>query len=144
MTDPLSEPDIMPDPVREDQPQPDLPELQQREVFELPSVPVRIDGPAQVNTLPSRRFSVSQEPVGASTANATRVLTNDPTRRRAIILFRSGTSTDFFLVQSASTGQGVAWPANVPLVMDHCDEVYAKGGAAEAISLSVLIESWAD
>lgn len=131
--------------IPEDPAQPALDELQQRETFELPTVPVRIDGPADVHTLPSKRFNVSQEPIGGSNVVATRILTADPTRHRAIVILRSATATDSFLVQSTSSGQGIAWPANVPLEFLHCDEVFAKNNAADtSVTLSVMTEHWAD
>jgi hypothetical protein len=138
----MTDPDVpqVSHPVTEDPPQPDLAELQQREVFEYPSVPVRLDGPASVSTLPNGRFSVSAEPLGD---NAVRVLTNDPRRRRAVLVMYSATATDYWKVKSTASGQGVPWPANVPCVMDHCDEVWAQVGAGY-LTLSVLIEHWAD
>ena len=132
-------------PIREDPPAPVLDELQLREVFDLPTVPVQLDGPAEVHVLPSRRFNVSQEAVGGSNVVATRILTQDLTRRRAVVIFRSATATDSFLVQSTSSGQGIPWPANVPLEFQHCDEVFAKNNAADTnITLSVFTEHWAD
>jgi hypothetical protein len=141
----MTDPTPISAPIVEDPPQPHLDELQQREVFDGPTVPVRIDGPADVHTLPSKRFNVSQEFIGGSNLVATRILTQDPTRRRAIVILRSATATDAFLVQSTSSGQGVAWPANVALTFEHCDEVFAKMNAADtSATLSIMTEHWAD
>jgi len=127
--------------VVEDAPQPDLSDLQQREVFDGPAVRVCVDGSTDVHTLPNRGFSTSIEPIGS---NGVRILFADPRRRKATIILRSATATDFFYVSASQSGQGVPWPANVPMVHDHCDEVWAKEGTPAAPSLSVLYETWAD
>lgn len=128
-------------PVREDPPQPDLPDLQQREVYDVPAVPVCIDGTTDVHVVPNKRFSVSFEPIGASPI---RVLTADPTRRRATLMLRSATATDVWTIMSASTGQGISWPANVPFIAEHCDEMWAKADTPTSATLGVAVENWAD
>jgi len=131
-------------PMREDPPQPDLPDLQQREVYDVPAVPVCIDGTTDVHVIPNKRFSVSNEPVGANTGLFTRILTADPTRRRAVVMLQSATATDTFSVSSSASGQSIPWPANVAMVLEHCDEVWARSGQAQGAVIGVLIENWAD
>lgn len=127
-------------PVLEDPPQPDLAEYQQREVFDLPTVPVRLDGPAAVTRLPNRKFTTVTEALGAAPA---RILYNDPSRARAVVVMYSATATDNWVCMSSSSGQSVVIPANVPIVFEHCDEVWAKVGVG-FLSLAVMIENWAD
>jgi len=122
---------------------PTLPEEQQREL-DYPAVKVQVEGIAAVQRVPSRRVVCSNEPLSVQPGAATRVLTEDPTRRRASLILRSATATDQVLYQSNSSGQAVPWPANVALVLEHCDEMWASVPAGSTGTLTVITEHWAD
>jgi hypothetical protein len=122
---------------------PTLPEEQQREL-DYAAVRVQVEGITATQRVPSRRVVCSNEPLSVQPAPATRVLTEDLSRRRASLILRSGTATDQVLYQSNSSGQAVAWPANVALVLEHCDEMWAVVPSGQTGTLTVITEHWAD
>lgn len=118
----------------EDPGMPDVPELLQRDV-ELPAVPVRHDGPLIVQIAPSLRgpaFSM------ALATTFQHVLGADPKRRRAVLL-----ADEAWLYRTATSGGGVPWPADMPLYLEHADQVYAATPTGTA-TLTVITEIWAD
>lgn len=128
------QPDRPPDPV---EPEPDLAELQQRDQ-DGPAVPVRTAGPVEVHELPSR-----QAPAFSTTLadDNQHILGADRKRKVAILI-----CDEPWLYAQQRSAPGVRWPADVPLVITHCDEVYAAihPDAAGTGTLSVISEIWAD
>lgn len=128
--------------VVEDPPNPDQLEVQQREEPALLVVPVRPVGPVTVQVLPARIGPAFTQGLNTSWQS---VLGNDLKRRRATLLLVSSTAADTWLYSRTQGGSGVPWPANVPLVLEHADAVYAQIGPGNpAATLSVITEVWAD
>ena len=118
----------------EDPPDPDLPELQQRDL-PMPTVPVEIEGKARVIHLPNRASSVEQF---AMDATLRRVMGADPKRARAVL-----TSSVAWRYARSTTGMTFPVPANSLLVITHADEVCARAETGTG-NLGILGEYWAD
>lgn len=116
---------------------PDLPELQQRDSAPV-VVPVRPDGPVETHELPSRTGAAFTTVL---TTSMQHILGADLKRKVTILL-----ADQPWRYSHLRTGQGVRWPADVPLVLTHADEVYAAehADASSSPNLSVLVEVWAD
>jgi hypothetical protein len=123
-TTPAGEPDV---------PTPDLQQLQQRD--EDPAVPVRTAGPVETHELPSRSAQPSSMTL---TTTMQHVLGADLKRKRATLV-----ADDDWRYSTTRSGPGVRWPADVPLLIEHADAVYAKV-SADTAELSVISETWAD
>jgi hypothetical protein len=124
--------------IVEDPPNPDLPELQQRDLAIPPVVPVVIQGPVLTRAQPARSGPAFPQ---ALTDRVEQVLAADPRRSRATMV-----SGDDWLYMQSSNGQRLPWPADVPLVILHGDAVWAtRAAAAEQDGiLSVVTEIYAD
>ena len=118
----------------EDPGYPDVPDLLQREVA-LPAVPVRHDGPLVVQLAPSLRGPAFVQDLSTTFQH---VLGADPKRRRTILLG----SVDW-LYRTSSSGAGVPWPQDVPLILEHADQIYAAVPTSTG-QLTVITEVWAD
>lgn len=116
-----------------DPPNPDLDELQQREIPPpFPPVPVTLDGPVPVRILPSKKGPAFTHPLYGTLS---RVLGYDPSRAVAILVCESE-----WFYSTGSSGQLVRWPADVPLPIGHCDEVFARVATDATADLSVITE----
>jgi hypothetical protein len=118
----------------EDPPDPSLPELQQREL-PFPTVPVEIPGKVRVQPLPARNSSANVFPMDTKLR---RVLGADPKRSRVQLV-----STVAWLYGRTASGESVPWPANVPCVVTHSDEIYAAVPTSTG-NLAVIAEYYAD
>ncbi len=138
MTDTTEDPTHVEDhrahPYVEDPGMPDVPDLLQRDDY-LPAVPVRITGPLVVQMAPSRRGPAFSQDLATTFQH---VLGADPKRRRAVLIG----SVDW-LYRTATSGGGVPWPQDVPLVLEHADQVFAAVPTSTG-QLSVITEVWAD
>lgn len=114
---------------------PDVDQLRQEDE-PLPAVPVRQVEPITVHNLPSRVGPMFSEDLST---DFVKILPSDVKRKRATLL----ASVAWEISRSGSVSSGVPWSANVPLVIEHCDTVYARvpTGTGE---LSVITEVWAD
>lgn len=126
----------------EDPPNPDLADLQQREL-PVPAVPVRHEGPVRTHALPSRAGLATTVPLPAGPGAgvkglSVRVLDSDPRRARAILTAPLG-----WFYQHKMSGEKVPFPANTSMVLLHCDQVYACV-ADTTTTLSVITEYYAD
>lgn len=115
-------------------PEPEVEDLQQQSELDEKAMPVRPVGPVLVQQLPARIGLIRAE---ALTTAATKILYADPKRRRAILIAEGG-----FSVSKTGTGEFAPWPTNAPLVLEHCDEVWARSGSTA--TLTVITEVWAD
>ncbi len=118
---------------------PDLDEVLQRPEAICP-IPVRQTGPIQTHELPSRFGAVGVE---IASTSPQQVLGADRQRKRATLI-----STDNpFLVSIARSINGshtaAIWPANIPLIITHCDAVTIATTTGTA-AVSYLTENWAD
>ena len=123
---------------------PDLDQLQQREM-RVPSIPVHIPEPVTVHELPSRSGPVAADYL-AGGGGWVQILQQDLKRKRATILF-TGDSVGVYLAKMNSGTRGAPWPVNVPLVLEHADQLYAMVAStdtAKLITVSTLTEIWAD
>jgi hypothetical protein len=118
----------------EDPPDPDLDELQQRNIT-LPAIPVQVDGVATIRRAPSR---LSAANVFTADTKLRRVLGNDPRRTRTIMM-----SSAAWLYSRQASGTGCPWPASVALYLEHCDEVYAAAATGTA-DITVIQELYAE
>jgi hypothetical protein len=83
-----------------------------------PTVMVRHDGPVDVRPVPSRWGPTFSHPL---TTQFTHVIGSDLDRTRLTLIG----SVDWLLSRTGRTGSGVPIPADVPLVLTHCDEIWA-------------------
>jgi hypothetical protein len=119
----------------EDPPNPTLDELQQRDL-PVPSVPVRVDGQVKVYNLPARSGPVVVVDIDTTTTQP--ILSADPKRSLATLIVDTA-----WYYKNRSNGQELPWPANVPLVLTHCDEVWARAQSEDG-TLSGITEYYAE
>ena len=119
----------------EDLPNPDLAELQQREVL-APVLLVRPDGPVSTQPLPARTGPIETNPL---TTTFQRVLNRDFKRSRAVLIC----DVDWLISRSNNAAGGAPWYAKVPLVLTHRDDAYAAV-PTDTGTLTVITEIWAD
>lgn len=124
----------MSDEVNVAQPQPDL-ETVEQQATPLPVVDVRVVGPAQVQRQPNRLGSIDTVflPTGGTREQ---LLTRDPRRSRTTLI-----SADTFDVSRLKAGKLVTWPANVPLVVEHGDEMWGSGSD---VTVGIIAEFYAE
>lgn len=124
-------------------PNPAEPQVHQEDQAALIVVPVKAVGKVAVQQVPSRTGAVAAETLNST--SWAQVLGQDLKRRRAVLLLFSTTAGDFVLVSRQRGGGGVQWPANVPLVLEHGDQLYAQVPTGQtAAVLTVITETWAD
>ncbi len=102
-----------------------------------PVVPVDVRGPVIVHQLPSKGGPSFKHPL---TTTFSQVLGHDNKRARTTLLL-AGAAWEYS--RTGASGSGVPWPSNVPLVLEHCDQVWARV-TTETGNLSVITEIWAD
>ena len=106
-------------------------------------VPVDVVGPVTTHELPARGATTCTE---VATTAARDILSADRTRKRATLI---STDNPFYVAYSRNPNintpgaVGGLWPANVPLIITHCDwvTVWTPNGNA---TIAVLTEQWAD
>ena len=108
-----------------------------------PAILVRPDGPITVHNLPAKAGPVEFDTVAST--GWIKVLNRDPKRKRATLI-ATGTVADqtaSVMFNRASSGtSGAPWPLNVPLVVEHGDELYARA-VTTSVVVSRLTEIWA-
>lgn len=124
---------------------PELEEIQQDEEERALVVPVRVVevwSPVRVQLLPSRHGVSRSFTSSATDAEPIPLLGADLRRRRATIV---AIGADVYVGdrELVKTAQAARWPAGVPLVIEHTEQVYARAASASA-TLSVISENWAD
>lgn len=122
----------------------DLEEVLQEEPrtpLRLASVPVTVEGPVSVQTLPARAGASFNRLLLAADVPSTPILSADPRRRIARLICGQNLTIG---TDQASVTQAVAavWPANTVCEITHQDDVWVDV-AADA-SVSVMVENWAD
>lgn len=127
----MTEPD---EAVFNDPPTPALPDVEQRPV-DYPAVAVQVVGPVLVQDQPARTGYIAVERL--NTSGAVQVLTADPRRQRAVLV-----SSAAWSMLNKRSGAQAPMPANVPIIVQHCSEVWALGSASEQV-LSVIVEVYA-
>ena len=126
----------------EDPPNPELDDVQQREVPSLACVPVRIEGPVRVLNLPNRFGGLSSDVLMASDAtNARPIRILDADQRRAVATL---IGSDAWYMMRQSTGTRAPIPANVPVVVTHAEAVWALGQAGKTVTLTAIQEFYAN
>lgn len=124
---------------------PDLDELQQDEEDRPIVVPVRLieaESPVRVQLLPSRHGVSRSFTTSATDAEPTPLLGGDLRRRRATIV---AIGADIYVGdrEMVKSAQAARWPAGIPLVIEHTEQVYARAATTTA-TVSVISENWAD
>lgn len=129
-------PDMQPDPEEVLQVEPDR-------VLDSSSVPVAVDGPVRVQTLPaSPQWAVFRQTIDQSTPQ--QLIGADARRKRCVIMGEG--SFGFFLGNDRvgmTSGRVFRSTVNVPLEFTHTGEIWGLGDGGSAI-LSVYIEQWTD
>lgn len=115
----------------------------------LPVVPVRVEGPARVQQLPSQlgdARTIKLKPARVITANASGDATarqNGDSRRRRMVLLSTDKSFYYGLNQeSVETGNAALWPANLQLTIEHCAEFWLASADAAGTTLTIIREDW--
>lgn len=135
----------------EESPEADIDELQQE--YPLPvSGEVHVKGPVQIHLLPSR-IGVSRSWIVNDTITQP-ILGQDDRRRRCTLLAissvgQTNAATGFFVGNREDVRSGMAafWPVNIPLVLEHTEQVFVRTVSAVSPSttlLSVIAENWAN
>jgi hypothetical protein len=129
-------PDMQPDPE-------DVLQVEPDRVLASSSVPVAVDGPVRVQTLPaSPQWAVFRQTIDQNTPQ--QLLGADPRRKRAVIMGEG--SFGFFLGNDRSginAGRVFRSTVNIPLEFTHTGEIWALGDGGSTI-LSVYLEQWTD
>lgn len=129
---------------------PDLAELQQHEAlpeFPIPAVPVHVDGPVQVQTLPPRTSVVRTIMVDNITPQE--VLSAD-LRRSLSVLYAHDSGIVVGLTQTdcqipvGSRANGAYWPMGLQLSIRGSSRLFVASSSATPTRVSVISESWAD
>lgn len=121
----------------EDPPEPDLADLQQRDL-PVPSVPVDVQGAVRVHLVPNRVGNAYTVPLGSTAAQA---LSQDIKRSRATLIATVGWSYR----PNKSSGQECPIPANVPITVCHAGEVWVNKTSGQSDgTLTVITETYAD
>ena len=128
----------------EDPPTPPLDELQQRDSPEVLMVPVPVvtQGMVRVQLVPARTGPATVLPLPKASGSSLQQALNYDRKRSAAILIAD---VDWQYSRRQS-GETVPWYAKVPLVLSHCDEVWARqvpGGDADG-TLSIITEVYAE
>jgi len=120
-----------------DTPQPDLDDLEQRDLPEqiVPAVPVKQSGPVHVQVLPALSSAVYEREVGTTMA---RVVDYNP-RRRAVTVI----GADAWRIGRTPAGIGALMPPDVPVRLEHADRIYARA-VTSTTTITVIEEIWAD
>jgi hypothetical protein len=118
---------------------PELPELLQ-ENPQMVAVPVDIRGPVMVIPVGSRSAPAFSQVLNGAYQN---VLSGLDHKRRRATLIGDG---EWDYSHSGVPGSGCRIPADVPVVIEHGDAVYARehAGAGATVTLAVIVEVWAD
>jgi hypothetical protein len=114
-----------------------------QETFGVAGVPVKPVGPVTVTTLPARCGAAVSLALAAPVAGADnfpKQLIDADSRRKRVVLI---CDVDWIYARQGSDKHGAPWPKSVPLVLEHCDAVYAMAQSS-AGTLSAIVESWAD
>lgn len=120
-------------------------EVMQQDAPTMVTVPVSVEGPVQVQTLPSRGGGEAFPISLADGAVARKILNEDPMRRSAVIL-----SNDYDIYVSTSQAgctatSGALWPNGIPLPWNAVNELWAMAAeSGHASVLTVLSERWAE
>jgi hypothetical protein len=113
-----------------------------QETYGVCGVPVKPVGPVTVFQLPSRCGAAVSLALAAPATGENfpvQLLDEDPRRKRVVLIC----DQDWIYARKASDRHGAPWPKAVPLVLEHCDAVYAMA-QTNAGTLSAIVESWAD
>lgn len=113
-----------------------------QETYGTTGVPVKPVGPTTVTELPARcgaAFSMTLPAPGTGENYPVFVLGFDARRKRVVLIC----DQDWLYARKDSDKNGVPWPKSVPLVLEHCDDIYARVQSTGG-TLSVISESWAD
>lgn len=124
-----------------DESTPELEDLQQLPEEHI-KVPVRVVDPVQVQQLPSRHGVSRSFGTAATDGEPVPLLGADLRRRRAVIIAASA-SIYVGEREMVKSGAAAIWPAGVPLVIEHTEQVYARAATGTA-TVSVISENWAD
>lgn len=118
-------------------PDPDLDKLQQRqpEITGVPNVPVEIVGTPRVLNAPNRDWACQSMVLSTVLSH----VVGNEFNRAVLTLCADGD----WLVSTARGKPGKRWPANVPLVLTHSEEVWA-GCATGTPTLTFIAEYHAD
>lgn len=114
--------------------EPTVQELRQEKNTNPFVMPVEQRGPVQVQTLPAQDATVVNRILDTTVSQ---IIGSDPRRTRLLLISTSG-AFRFGFDPSAVLG---IWPANVPLTITSCREVYVTADAANA-TLTALAEFW--
>jgi hypothetical protein len=116
----------------------------------IPVVPVKIEGPARVQQLPSQlgdARTLKLKPARVITApsggDATARQNGDSRRKRMVLL---STDQPFYYGLNQETVEGgtaALWPINVALVIEHCAEFWLASANAAGTTLTIIREDWA-
>lgn len=119
-------------------------DIEQREADALAGRPVSVAvaGPVGVQQMPSRSWSARNRTVPMD-AGGIKIASADP-RRRSLTLI--AVNAPMFIGATSAANMGptsVRWPAGVPLVLTHQEEVWAACTTADVL-VSIVEELWAD
>jgi hypothetical protein len=133
----------MSNPVHETQPEPE--EVLQHEpdaVLDMGSVPVVVDGPVRVQSLPAMVWAVAQARP-TDTLGAQQLLGANPNRKRAVLTSLQG---GYYLAPTKAQAESRTSAARIglstPIEITHVGEVWVYNEAAETPAVSAIIEYW--
>lgn len=128
------------------EPTPDLDDVQQQEPEECtgPPVPVVIEGPVRILTLPTR--TASMRSINVTTAET---ICGEDSRRASVTLYAATTGPAGFYVgtdrQMVTGGNAAYFDSGRVIVLHTTERLYARSvDTGTACQLSVVQELWAD
>lgn len=122
---------------------PSVAEVMQNELEDLPAVPIRQVGPFRVIRMGNKEWVSGNVTFDAAVStNAVRILNNNPNRGRSVVWSSVAVAT-IGRSQAEATSSGAVLPANVPITMEHSQEVWARIPTGTGV-ISWLEEVWTE
>lgn len=105
----------------------------------LTEIPVCIDDPVDVHILPSRIGATHNYLVDTTV----QPLLGEDLRRRRVVIISVDNNIYVGDRESVENKSACIWPKAVPLVMEHCQEIYVATDTGTS-TVSLISENWAD
>lgn len=121
--------------------EPTVSEVEQSEVLDVPTVPVRVEGPVNIRSLPGVIGNHGKANF-ANTTDAVEVLNEEPRRKRVLLVAKSGEIWVGTSQQQVVQELCMLLPINVVLEVTHKESLWAKPESVATATLAFVHELW--
>lgn len=126
--------------ILEDPPNPETPEVQQREIL-APALLVHPDGPVGVKELPSQNGAAFTETIAAADTTPHKMLAGPDEKRK---LVRLAADQAFYVSFKSTSGSGAYVPANTQVVIGYIGQIWVRAATSNATNVGAIVEYWAE